>query len=427
MGGGGHRIAPQVPKEADAVALLAYQPPSSRSVAGRHERGVNVAGAVRVGEAASRATTRVVFTSSADVYGPWRDEPVDERSEPAPSTPYAEAKLEAEHRLPPCSARVGSTSCGFDGVRPRRGPTPRDPGFHRSVPRRRVGRFCTATAPTSGLRTVEDVAAGTSTRASPRRRPDHQRGSGVGRSTRDVLRSVARVMDSKAMAGTEPSVRPRSRWSRTPGWRGESSRFGRAPASRMPGGRGSLAGDAACGGRGMSTTRAHQDLGPHQPSRSPAANVRDAARNNPIRMARIRRRPSRRAGRRVVRSGPAAPRSDASSRSIRSPVRSPVPTFPRAPLDPAASPSARFQLLHPRSLGSYARPTSFATSTTRPTAARRPAGAGAGKGVIFDRRDLSQSYLAARFGLARWSGSPRRPAGQTPVLQRRCSSRSFAG
>ena len=40
-----------------------------------------------------------MFTSSADVYGPWHEEPVTERTAPEPQTPYAEAKLEAERRL----------------------------------------------------------------------------------------------------------------------------------------------------------------------------------------------------------------------------------------------------------------------------------------------------------------------------------------
>ncbi len=200
-------------EEADAMALLAYQPPSSRSVAGRHEHEVNVAGAVRVGEAASRATTRVVFTSSADVYGPWRDEPVDERSEPAPSTPYAAAKLEAEHRLSAVLGPSGLTSLRLSTVF---GPGEDRP---RAIPAF-IKAFLDGGEPIlhgdgTDVRDyvhVEDVAAGI-VNACLRRgaAPTINVGSGVGRSTRDVLRSVARVMDSRAMAGTEPSVRPRSR------------------------------------------------------------------------------------------------------------------------------------------------------------------------------------------------------------------------
>ena len=59
---------------------------------------------------------------------------------------------------------------------------------------------------------VEDVAAAiVNACLRPTEVPAINVGSGVGRSTRDVLDAVAHVMGTRAAAGSEPSLRPRSR------------------------------------------------------------------------------------------------------------------------------------------------------------------------------------------------------------------------
>src|SRR4029079_11962692 len=82
---------------AGAVVCLAYLPPSEDSDAEAHERSVNLAGASSIARAARRADATFVFTSSAEVYGSWHDDPVDEATEPSPSSVYGRVKLETEH------------------------------------------------------------------------------------------------------------------------------------------------------------------------------------------------------------------------------------------------------------------------------------------------------------------------------------------
>src|SRR5207249_4143077 len=74
----------------DAVVLLAYEPPPPDPASGRlmHELEVNAEGSRALAATAARLGARVVFASSADVYGPWHDEPVDESAAAAPSSPY---------------------------------------------------------------------------------------------------------------------------------------------------------------------------------------------------------------------------------------------------------------------------------------------------------------------------------------------------
>ena len=84
---------------ADAFVHLGYEPPAGGldpAARAEHEHAVNAAAAARIVPVAGAAGARIVFASSADVYGPWHDEPVDESTPPAPATPYAEAKLAAE-------------------------------------------------------------------------------------------------------------------------------------------------------------------------------------------------------------------------------------------------------------------------------------------------------------------------------------------
>lgn len=199
--------------DADAVALLAYQPPPDRAVAGRHERDVNAAGAVAIGEIAATADARLVFTSSADVYGPWHDEAVTEGTPPAPQTPYAEAKLEAERRLTGLEGGHGNVNLRLATVF---GPGEDGP---RAIPSF-INAFLRGGEPVlhgdgTDVRDyvhLDDVAAAivnACLRPSPP--ATMNLGSGVGRSTEEVLRAVARVMEAEPRARREPSRGPSSR------------------------------------------------------------------------------------------------------------------------------------------------------------------------------------------------------------------------
>jgi UDP-glucose 4-epimerase len=86
----------------DAAAVLLYTPPPSvGDFAYRldHERAVNSASIASIATALAAAGTRVVFSSSADVYGAWHDEAITEEATPVAATPYAMAKLEAERQV----------------------------------------------------------------------------------------------------------------------------------------------------------------------------------------------------------------------------------------------------------------------------------------------------------------------------------------
>ena len=92
---------------AEVTVILAYRPPEARSGPGavEHELGTNAVGALRVAETAAGLGQRVVFASSADVYGRFHPSPVDERQVPAPATAYAVAKLAAEHLVTSVAGR----------------------------------------------------------------------------------------------------------------------------------------------------------------------------------------------------------------------------------------------------------------------------------------------------------------------------------
>ena len=195
---------------ADAVALLAYEPPASYDEAEwrSHELEVNAAGALEV---ARRSRGRLVFASSADVYGPWHEEPVAESAPAAPATPYAEAKLAVEE---------GLRSQDSDHVSLRLG-TVYGPSEHsaRAIPSFisavAEGREAVVHGDGSDVRDyvfVGDVAAAVV--ACCVRRVEHtvlNIGSGTGRSTLEVLRAVARVQRAEPRIRFEPSVRKPSR------------------------------------------------------------------------------------------------------------------------------------------------------------------------------------------------------------------------
>ncbi len=200
-------------EEADAIALLAYEPPSGHSVAAAHEREVNVTGAVRWGRTAGLATTPLVFTSSADVYGPWCAEPVDEGARPAPATPYAVAKLQAELRLLALLGVRGLTALRLSTVFGPGESGPRAiPAFINAFLAREQPVLHRGGTDVRDYVHVEDVA-GAIVNACLRRSEAAtiNIGSGVGRSTRDVLESIARVMGASATPGSEPTARPSSR------------------------------------------------------------------------------------------------------------------------------------------------------------------------------------------------------------------------
>jgi UDP-glucose 4-epimerase len=199
--------------DADAVALLAYRPPPDRMAARRHEHAVNAAGAIGVGEIAVRAGVRLVFTSSADVYGAWHEGPVSERTAPRPQTPYAEAKLEAERLLASRGAAGSVVNLRLATVY---GPGEEGP---RAIPSFIKAYLGSGEPVLHGDGTdvkdyvhVCDVAAGIlGACLLPSPPPTANLGSGIGRSTEEVLREVAAAMDVEPRFRREPSPRAPSR------------------------------------------------------------------------------------------------------------------------------------------------------------------------------------------------------------------------
>jgi UDP-glucose 4-epimerase len=201
---------------ADALALLAYEPPRTtmESERSEHELEVNAAGTRRVAETAFAAGLRVVFASSADVYGPEHRQRVSERTPPRPVSPYGRAKLAAERLL--AEAARGSNTLLALRIATVYGPGENGP---RAIPAF-VRAFLASRRPVvhgdgTDVRDyvhVQDVAAAI-VNASVL---DHGEtivnlGSGVGRTTNDVLAAVADVMGIAARASYEPSARPPSR------------------------------------------------------------------------------------------------------------------------------------------------------------------------------------------------------------------------
>ncbi len=189
----------------ETVALLAYDPPPSFELSAWmvHELEVNAAGALRLVSAAGR----VVFASSADVYGAWHDEPVPEEAAPAPVTPYARAKLAVEE------AMDGRNLC-------LRIATVYGPSEHR---RRAIPAFIDALArgetalihgDGSDVRDyvfVGDVAAAVVNACCGSGVGVLNVGSGKGRTTLEVLEGVARALGVRPSARFESSRRPPAR------------------------------------------------------------------------------------------------------------------------------------------------------------------------------------------------------------------------
>ena len=194
--------------DADAVAVLAYEPPPSyeRDRWLAHELEVNADGACEL----ARSSARTVFASSADVYGPWRDEPVREDVDPQPATPYAQAKLRAEARI----AAEGHEAALL------RLATVFGPSEHS---RRAIPAFITAVGcgeqpvvhgDGSDVRDyvyVGDVAAAFVNACSSSVTGVFNLGSGIGRSTLDVLQSVCGIFEADVEPRLEPTPRAPSR------------------------------------------------------------------------------------------------------------------------------------------------------------------------------------------------------------------------
>jgi nucleoside-diphosphate-sugar epimerase len=201
---------------ADALALLAYEPPERREGpdALKHELRVNAGGAAHVAELAEILGVRVVFASSADVYGPGAGSPVDESVEPRPVTPYAAAKLVAEERLAEASNAVCLRLSTVFG--PYEHAARAIPAFMRALA---AGEQPVVHGDGSDVRDyayVGDVAdaivrCALDPAAFEAAAPVVNVGSGTGRSTLEVLDAVAAAMGVPADPRHVRSERPPSR------------------------------------------------------------------------------------------------------------------------------------------------------------------------------------------------------------------------
>jgi UDP-glucose 4-epimerase len=203
----------QLLEGASALVLLAYRPPPADATvaeSAEQEATVNMAG-VRVACAAAAAQgARVVFASSADDYGRWREEAVDEFTPTRPETPYAAAKLEAEATV----ARIAhSTSLRIATVY-----GPGETG-HRAIPRFLAallrGNELTIHGDGSDVRdyvALSDVAHAVVTAALAESPPRVVNvGSGIGRTTREIAATVAEALRVTPVIRHEPSPRTPSR------------------------------------------------------------------------------------------------------------------------------------------------------------------------------------------------------------------------
>lgn len=199
---------------ATALVHLGYEPPSAqldRAARIEHEQTVNARAAGLVARVAAVAGARVLFASSADVYGPWHEQAVDEHARPAPATPYADAKLAAEQRIlafpDACCLRI-ATVFGPGELGPRA-----IPSFVRALAR---GRAATLHGDGSDVRDyvgVVEVAAAIVNATAPQRALPSvlNLGSGVGRTTSFVLETVAAALGVEPSADRVASTRAPSR------------------------------------------------------------------------------------------------------------------------------------------------------------------------------------------------------------------------
>lgn len=204
----------------DALVHLAYRPPAPGSVSKRTEEELetNAVGTYRIARAAARSGVRVIFASSADVYGSWHDKPVDERTVPRPISPYARAKVEAEQlaaRALTCSAPLASLRIATVFGPGENGPRA-IPSFIGSLLRQERPVVDGDGVDCHDYVHVGDVAgaivnACCAELAGPDSGPAFNVGSGVGRTTLDVFAAVTDAAGIRLDPVFAPSLRPLSR------------------------------------------------------------------------------------------------------------------------------------------------------------------------------------------------------------------------
>jgi nucleoside-diphosphate-sugar epimerase len=204
-------------RRVDALVVLAYRPPTSSSFQSclEEELRVNASTVARLAQSAAAVGVPLVFASSADVYGPWHENPVAEEVVARPASPYAIAKLEAEQRIEQAYGRPCDYMClriatvygpGENGPRAI-------PSFVRAFAQ---GKAAVVHGDGRDVRDyvhVRDVAAAI-LNAAVGPRGDHgiaNVGSGIGRTTLQVLQGVAAAMNVEPVARHEARSNPPSR------------------------------------------------------------------------------------------------------------------------------------------------------------------------------------------------------------------------
>ncbi len=195
------------------VFLWCAPPEGPRTSAWDWERTVNEAAASQVCAAAASQDIRTVFASSAQVYGPWRDEKVSEHDSLAPDSPYAQAKANAEQAV----ADAGGTSLRLSTVfGPGELRHRAIPSFAHALEKGQPARIDGDGSDLLDYVGVEDVATAVLAvagrlfegEAVP---PAINIGSGTGRTTFEVLHEVAAALGCEADYVQVPSARPQSR------------------------------------------------------------------------------------------------------------------------------------------------------------------------------------------------------------------------
>ena len=186
-------------RRVDTVLWLAYVPPAVGTDAFDHERRINVAAA----KSAARLGVPVVFASSAAVYGTRAVVALDESMAPAPATPYAVGKLEAEEALRASGPllRIATTyGPGENGPRAI-------PSFIRALTAGRPADIHGAGEDVHDYIHVADVAAAFLLVVSDPAPRILNVGSARGRTTLEILATVAEAIGLEARVRHIPSER----------------------------------------------------------------------------------------------------------------------------------------------------------------------------------------------------------------------------
>jgi UDP-glucose 4-epimerase len=200
---------------AQGLALLSYVPPGDREPTSwmRHELEVNVRGVRGVAELAASQGVQVVLASSSHVYGLWHDQPVTEDAEPRPTSPYSKAKLRAEDELR--QVAVGGWSLRLGTVFGPGEYGPRAvPSFIRALLRGEspvVHGDGTDVYDYVHVRDVARAFVAACLDATHGHGAPINIGSGVGRTTLEVLRTVAQAIDRPPTSRMIPSSREGAR------------------------------------------------------------------------------------------------------------------------------------------------------------------------------------------------------------------------